>query len=85
MRTRDEIFSEVRNVLTKDFGLQAEQITLTAHLIDDLDFDSIDAIDLVVRLDELVGLAVDEEELKALRTIGDLVDLVHGHLGQGES
>jgi acyl carrier protein len=85
MRTRDEIFSEVRSVLTKDFGLQPEQITLTAHLVDDLDFDSIDAIDLVVRLDELVGLAVDEEELKSLRTIGDLIELVHRHLGQGES
>ena len=48
--TRDEIFERVRELLTKTFGLPAEKITPTALLQQDLDLDSIDAVDLVVYL-----------------------------------
>ena len=85
MLTQDEILSRIQDVLVKDFEFRREQITPSAHLIDDLDFDSIDAIDLVVRLDDMLGLSIDEEELKSLRTIGDVVELVARHLERGEA
>ena len=50
-----------------------------AHF-DDLDLDSIDAIDLAVKLEERVGLDLEEEQLRSLRLVQDVVDLVHTHL-----
>jgi acyl carrier protein len=55
-----------------------------AHLIDDLDLDSIDAIDLVVSLESETDLDVTEDELKALRVVQDIVDLVHRKLMETE-
>ena len=56
--TRDEIFERVRELLTKTFGLPAEKVTPTALLQKDLDLDSIDAVDLVVYLQDWTGREV---------------------------
>ena len=62
------------------FELDAETVTLQAHLMDDLDRDSIDAIDMVVKLQEITGKRVDEERLKQIRTVEHIVDLVEAQL-----
>jgi acyl carrier protein len=78
--SKDEIFARVRDAMVELFELDAGAITLDAHLIDDLDLDSIDAIDMAARLQELTGRRVPEDALKAIRTISDVVDLVHREL-----
>lgn len=84
--TREQIFARVAEVLIESFDLAPEQVRPESHLIDDLDLDSIDAIDLVVGLEEETGLAVSESELKTIRRVGDIVDLVHGKLaGRGQA
>lgn len=79
MASRDEIFAWVTGVLKEEFQYTGE-IQLDSNLIDDIDLDSIDAIDRTVRLEEKTGLSFKEEELKRLRTIGDVVDLIDGRL-----
>jgi acyl carrier protein len=79
MASRDETFAWVTGVLKEEFQYTGE-IQLDSNLIDDLDLDSIDAIDRTVRLEEKTGLSFKEEELKRLRTIGDVVDLIDGRL-----
>ena len=54
-----------------------DAITPEARLYEDLDFDSIDAVDMIVRLKELTGKAVKPEDFKSARTIGDVVEAVH--------
>jgi acyl carrier protein len=84
--SKDEIFGRVRDAMVELFELDAGAITLDAHIIDDLDLDSIDAIDMAARLQELTGRRVPEDALKAIRTISDVVDLVHRELAaQGTS
>lgn len=80
MPSKDEILDKLRVVLVDEFKLRGEQIVLTAHLVEDLDLDSIDAINMAIRLEEENGLAMHEEELKALRTVQDVVDVVHRKL-----
>jgi acyl carrier protein len=75
--TKEEIFTHVSRVLVDSFDLDTAQLRPDSHLIDDLDLDSIDAIDLVVSLEEGTGLDVSEEELKSIRVVQDIVDLVH--------
>jgi len=78
--TKDEIFSRVRDAMVELFELAANEVTLDSHLIEDLDLDSIDAIDMAARLQEITGRRVPEDSLKSIRTIADVVDLVHAEL-----
>lgn len=77
--TRDEILERVRTVLTELFELDPSSIQLETRLVEDLDLDSIDAIDMVVKLQELIGKRVEETALRSVRTVKDIVDLVHAH------
>ena len=71
--TREQIFARVAELLAEAFDLSPEQVRLDSHLIDDLDLDSIDAVDLVIKLQEMTGKRIKPEEFKSVRTIGDVV------------
>ena len=78
--SKEEILARVVELMAESFGMDPAEIFPTAHLFDDLDLDSIDAIDLVVSLEEETGLRVSEDELRAIRLVQDIVDLVHRRL-----
>lgn len=59
------------------FEIDEGSITLEARLYEDLDFDSIDAVDMIVKLKEMTGKSVKPEDFKSARTIGDVVEAVH--------
>ena len=81
--TRDEIFARIVDILSKTFEIDKARITPGALLFQELDLDSIDAIDLVVQLQEWTGRHVPEEGLRAVRTVDDVVNLVEAHLAGG--
>ena len=74
--TRAEIESRLADVLVEMFELEPDEVTLDAHLYDDLDIDSIDAVDLMVRLKDFAGVDVDPEQAKSVRTVRDVADLI---------
>lgn len=77
MKTKDDIFAVLQQLMVKEFELDAEQIQLDANLYEDLDLDSIDAVDLVVKLRELTGKKIEPDAFKAVRTVGNVVDEVY--------
>ena len=83
--TRDDIFAQIRETLVDSFEIEAERVTLEASLVQDLELDSIDAIDMAVRIQEMTSVRVDEEDLKQLRTVEDTVDLVERLLQRAAS
>ena len=80
MNTREDILAAIKTIMTELFELDADDITLDAKLYEDLDFDSIDAIDMIVRLKDMTGKAVKPEDFKTARTIGDVVEAVYSML-----
>ena len=66
-----------------EFGIEPSSIELAAHLIDDLDLDSIDLVDLAVSLEEDRGIKLDEDDLKSVRTVGDAVNAVRAAFARG--
>jgi acyl carrier protein len=74
--TRDEIESKIKEILVSDFELDAEKLVPGAKLFEDLDLDSIDAVDMVVRLQQITGLKVKAEDFKQIRTLDDVVGVV---------
>ncbi|HHQ4563773.1 acyl carrier protein [Aeromonas veronii] len=80
--TRDEIFNEIRRALVELFEIASEDVTMDAKLYQQLELDSIDAIDLVVHLQKLTGKKIKPEEFKSVRTVADVVDAVERLLAE---
>ena len=72
--TKTEILNSLKEILEENFEIAPENVTLESNLYEDLDLDSIDAVDLVVALQGLTGKKIKPEEFKAVRTISDVVD-----------
>jgi acyl carrier protein len=80
--TREEIFATLSEYLQEMFEVPADKVAPDARLYEDLDLDSIDAVDLVVRLQELTGRKIKPDQFKTVRTVSDVVDRVHDLLAE---
>ena len=80
MNNREEILIAIKTILVEMFENDEEAITLEARLYEDLDFDSIDAVDMIVRLKEMTGKSVKPENFKSARTVADVVEAVYNML-----
>jgi acyl carrier protein len=74
--TRSEVLAKLADFLEELFEVPRESVTLDAKLYEELDLDSIDAVDLVVQLQNLIGRRINPDEFKAVRTVGDVVNCV---------
>lgn len=76
MKSREEILTLIRETLVGEFEIKPDAVVESARFFEDLDLDSIDAVDLIVRLKNEYQLQVTAEDFKAIRTIGDLLDVL---------
>jgi len=77
MHSEDEIFATLREALVGLFELEPERVTREALLYQDLEIDSIDAVDLIDHLKRQTGRKIAVEDFKTVRTVGDVVAAVH--------
>ncbi len=71
---KNELFQKVVDVIVDSFEIERDLIKSESLLVDDLDFDSIDAIELVLQLEEEYGAKISAEKLKKAQTVQDVVD-----------
>jgi acyl carrier protein len=76
MMSRNEVYTRLVRYLVDMFEVSEEKIRPDARLYEELDLDSIDALDLVVKLQELTGRRISPQEFKMVRTVSDVVDRV---------
>lgn len=76
MKSKEEIYFVLKNILIEDFEIEKDVISLDAKLYEDLDLDSIDAVDLIVKMKEITGKKMNPELFKEVRTISDVVDAI---------
>ncbi|MFC7290838.1 acyl carrier protein [Hirschia litorea] len=74
--TREEAYAEISKNLIEIFEIPAEDIKPEATLMDDLGLDSIDAVDMMVQLQETTGKKVTPEQFENIKSVDDLVSLV---------
>ncbi|BDD94039.1 acyl carrier protein [Pandoraea sp. NE5] len=72
----EDILSRLRTILHDTFEIEPERVTLQAHLFEELDLDSIDAVDLAIQLQRLTGKRIKPDEFKSVRTVDDVVAAV---------
>ena len=80
--TKEEVYPWLVDILHEMFGLDKSKITTNANLYSDLDIDSIDAVDLAVKLKQLTGKRLQPEVFRSVRTVQDVVDALTALLDQ---
>lgn len=76
MQTREDIFNILRDALVELFELEPERISLDANLYQDLEIDSIDAVDLIDHIKRQTGKKIAADKFKSVRTVNDVVEAV---------
>ena len=79
---RTEILEKIQGAMASLFELDPADVTMNATLAEDLDLDSIDAIDLIIKMQELTDEKIDPEAMSKVRTVGDIVDIVQAMLNR---
>lgn len=69
----EQLFSMLKDILVDTFEIDADDITVDANLYEDLDLDSIDAVDLVIKLREQTGKKIEPGDFKEVRTVNDVL------------
>jgi acyl carrier protein len=82
MLSREEIMEHLKTCLGDLFEVPPEKVVPGARLYEDLDIDSIDAVDLVVQLQQLTRRRFKPEEFRSVRTVGDVIDRVSELAGE---
>ncbi len=80
--TREKIYEELKKQLIELFEIPEEKIRPEAKLYDDLDLDSIDAVDMIVQLQKVIEKRFKPEDFKNVRTVNDVVDVVEKILSE---
>ncbi len=72
---RQAVYKEIADFLVETFEVPEHELRLDADLVENLGLDSIDAVDLMVKLQEITGKKVTPEQFKSVRTINDVLDV----------
>ncbi len=79
--TKEQILDELKTILTEELEINEEDIKPEANLFQDLDLDSIDAVDIAVRMQKFTDKKLSPAEFKKIQTINDVVEAVYALLG----
>ncbi|WP_340679962.1 acyl carrier protein [Paraglaciecola sp.] len=74
---KSQLYQQLKDILVNYFELPAEMISQETDLYEELELDSIDAIDLMVKLREMTDLDIEPDTFKQIRTVGDVVNELH--------
>ena len=75
--SKEEIRKKLCEILLSEFEVDKEKLNNSANLFEDLDLDSIDAVDLVVRLQQFTEKRISPEDFKRIKTVDDVVDTLY--------
>lgn len=71
------IFETIRAIIADQFGISADEITMDTDILEDLSADSLDLVELSIAMEDEFGMGeMGEDDIKGIRTVGDLVDFV---------
>lgn len=74
------VFEKVKAIVAKTLNVDESKITLETKLVEDLGADSLDAVDLIMNLEEEFGMEIDDDSAQQARTIGELVEYIEARV-----
>lgn len=73
------VFEKVQKIISENLNVPLEKVTMDTHLVDDLGADSLDAVELIMALEEEYGIEVDDETAQNMKYVRDLVNYIEEH------
>ena len=73
------VLEKVKEIIANQLNVDAATITLETHLVDDLGADSLDAVDLIMAIEDEFGIELDDETAQNVRKVGDLVSFIEAN------
>lgn len=74
------ILDEVKEILSEQLGISAEKIELSSNLAEDLGADSLDAIDIVMSIEDQYSIEVPDETIENMKTVEDIVNFIENNI-----
>ena len=78
---RKEVIEKVNRFLVEDFEIDSELLVETNTIKQDIGIDSLDMVDIIVRVNEEFGFKLEKQELATVKTLGEFYDLLLKHVG----
>lgn len=72
-------FDNIRNLIVEQLGVSEDMVHIDTDLIKDLEADSLDAVEIILGIEETYGIEIPDEEAEKFQTVRDLVDYVESH------
>lgn len=70
------MFEKIKAIIANELNIDESKITLESSLSEDLGADSLDAVELIMALEDEFGVTVSDDDAQSIRTVGDIVELV---------
>ncbi len=75
-----DTFAEVKTVISEELEVEESQITMESQIVDDLGADSLDVVELIMRLEEKFDVEIPDEDAEKIQTVGDAVKFIETKL-----
>lgn len=76
----EDIEQRVKEIVVEQLGVNPDQVTREASFVDDLGADSLDSVELIMAVEEAIGLSIPEEAATKLTTVGSVLDYLSANL-----
>lgn len=74
--TLEEIFEKLKDLVVDQLSVDEDAVTMDAKMTEDLEADSLDVVDLLMAVEEEFGVSVPDEDLKDIKTVGDIASYI---------
>lgn len=74
--TKEEVFAKLKDVLVNEFDIEESKITPEANIVTDLDLDSIDAVELIVKMKPFLNAKIEPDVFKSVKTVDDVTKIL---------
>ena len=72
------MFEQVKEILARQLRVSPDRVTMDAQIKRDLGADSVDILQLLMRLEDDYGIVIPDQELAKFETVGDVVNFLDG-------
>jgi len=77
---KEEVIIAINQFLVEDFEIEEKLLVPESYITKDLNIDSLDIVDITVRVNEVFGIKLTKEELATVKTLGDFYELIYSHV-----
>lgn len=72
-------FEKIKDIIVETLSCDADKVTPDARLAEDLEADSLAAVELSMALEEASGVTIEDDDLPNMKTVGDLMAYIESH------